>query len=90
MINELVDSQSANERLRMENGKVDILKVLLERGKCFCCNFLLHDTAILRSAPASVYCQHLSRTVVYMVNNTGTVLASTECVLINLNRDLLH
>ena len=40
MINELVDSHSANERLRMENGKVDILNVLLERGKCFWCNFL--------------------------------------------------
>ena len=41
--------------------------------------------AILRSAPASVYCQHLSRTVVYMVSNTGTVLASFEHVLLNLN-----
>ena len=89
MINELVDSQSANERLRMENGKVDILKVLLERGKCFCCNFLLHDTAILRSAPASVYCQHLPFQNCSL-HGTGTVLASTERVLINLNRDLLH
>ena len=40
MIKELVDSHSANERLRMENGKVDILKVLLERGKCFVATFL--------------------------------------------------
>ena len=40
MMNELVDSLSANERQRMENGKVDILNVLLERGKCFWCNFL--------------------------------------------------